>query len=43
LTIKKTIKEAYDNTLQKANEELEKHTSVLEHSRNVMQSYIQMQ
>ena len=43
LTIKKSIKEAYGNTLEKADQELEKHTAVLEHSRSVMQSYIQMQ
>lgn len=43
LTIKKSIKEAYGNTLEMANQELEKYNSILEHSRNVMQSYIQMQ
>ena len=40
LTIKKSIKEAYGNTLEMANQELEKYNSILEHSRNVMQSYI---
>lgn len=43
LTIKKSIKEAYGNTLEMANQELSKYTAILEHSRNVMQSYIQMQ
>ena len=43
ITIKKSIKDAYGNALQKANEELEKHTAVLEHSRNVMEQYIGLQ
>jgi hypothetical protein len=43
LTIKKSIKEAYGNALKQASEELEKHTSILEHSRNVMEQYIGLQ
>lgn len=42
-TIKQSIKEAYGNALSKASEELEKHTSILEHSRSVMEQYIGLQ
>jgi len=43
ITIKKSIKEAYGNALETANDELEKHTAVLEHSYSMMEKYIQIQ
>lgn len=42
-TIKKSIKELYENTLSKAKEEQEKYTAVLDHTHSVMEQYIQMQ
>lgn len=43
LTIKKSIKEAYGNTLQQAEGELQKYTAILDHSRSVMEQYINLQ
>ena len=43
LTIKKSIKDAYGNTLEKAKQEMEKFTAVLDHSHSVMEQYIQLQ
>ena len=43
LTIKKSIKEAYGETLSKAKEEIEKYTAVLDHSHSVLEQYIEMQ
>jgi len=43
LTIKKSIKEAYGNTLSQAKEEIEKYTAVLDHSHSVLEQYISMQ
>ena len=42
-TIKKTIKEAYGNTLELASDQLSNFTSILDHSREVMADYISMQ